>query len=187
VTYLARKGLQAKPKHKAAILIGDLSDLNAINRRDGHDAALRPFGQAFETVARIPTEWNQEKALAGITNALQANPDIDFIFTSSDVLLPSITSALKSAGKYYRSGEPGHVLLAGFDGDATAWRMLVDGYLDATGVQDVGYDTATTVQAVLELRAGKKLPPLIKDPGFVIHRDNMHAVSNRMWGAQIAR
>ena len=26
-------------------------------------------------VARIPTEWNQEKAQAGVVNALQANPD----------------------------------------------------------------------------------------------------------------
>jgi ABC-type sugar transport system substrate-binding protein len=186
VAYLANTALKSGPKHKAAILIGDLSDLNAINRRNGYDAALKPFGDAFETVARIPTEWNQEKALAGITNALQAHPDIDFIFTSSDVLLPSIVSALKSAGKYHKTGEPGHVFLAGFDGDATAWRMLVEGYLDATGVQDVGYDTATTVRAVLEWKAGRTPPPLILDPGFVIHRDNMHQVSDRMWGAQIA-
>ena len=73
------------------------------------------------------------------------------------------------------------------DGDATAWRMLVDGYLDATGVQDVGYDTATTVQAVLALKQGKPLPPVILDPGFVIHLDNMNEVSHRMWGAQIGR
>jgi ABC-type sugar transport system substrate-binding protein len=185
VTYLAKTALKAGPKHKAAILMGDLSDLNAINRRDGYDQALKPFGEAFQTVSRIPTEWNQEKALAGITNALQANPDIDFIFTSSDVLLPSIVSALKSAGKYHKVGDKGHVFLAGFDGDATAWRLLVEGYLDATGVQDVGYDTATTVQAVLDWKAGKKLPPLIMDPGFVIHRDNMNQVSSRMWGAQI--
>lgn len=185
VTYLAQTAIKAGPKHKAAILIGDLSDLNAIHRRNGYDEALKAFGDAFETVARIPTEWNQEKALAGITNALQAHPDIDFIFTSSDVLLPSIVSALKSAGKYKKAGEPGHVFLAGFDGDATAWRMLVEGYLDATGVQDVGYDTATTVRAVLDWKNGKTPPPLIVDPGFVIHRDNMHEVSSRMWGAQI--
>ncbi|MEJ7709374.1 MAG: hypothetical protein WKF84_05835 [Pyrinomonadaceae bacterium] len=40
------------------------------------------------------------KALAGVTNALQAHPDINFIFTSSDFLFPSIVSALKAAGKY---------------------------------------------------------------------------------------
>jgi len=44
--------------------------------------------------------------------------------------------------------------------------MLVEGYLDATGVQDVGYDTATTVRAVLDWKNGKIPPPLIVDPGF---------------------
>jgi ABC-type sugar transport system substrate-binding protein len=187
VTWLAQQALQAAPRHKAAILMGDLSDLNAIHRRNGYEAALKPFGAAFETVSRIPTEWNQEKALAGITNAVQAHPDIDFIFTSSDLLLPSVASALKAAGKWHKAGEPGHVLLAGFDGDATAWRMLNEGYVDAVGVQDVFYDTASTVRAVLDWRARKPVLPLIMDPGFVIHTGNMREVSGRMWGAQSAQ
>ena len=184
VSWLAQQALQSAPRHKAAILMGDLSDLNAIHRRDGYDAALKPLSNAIETVSRIPTEWNQEKALAGLTNALQAHPDIGFIFTSSDLLLPSVASALKGAGKWRKAGEPGHVFLAGFDGDATAWRMLNERYVDAVGVQDVYYDTASTVRAVLDWRGGKSVPPLIMDPGFVIHSGNMREVSNRMWGAQ---
>jgi ABC-type sugar transport system substrate-binding protein len=187
VSYLAAKALGAGPTHKAAILLGDLSDLNAIARRDGYEAALKPYGEAFETVARIPTDWNQEKALAGITNALQAHSDIDFIFTSSDLLLPSIVSALKTAGKYKKTGEPGHVFLAAFDGDATAYRMLQEGYLDADGVQDVNYDTAATVKAVFDLKSGKKLPERIVDPGFVIHQENLHTEAHRMWGANVSR
>jgi inositol transport system substrate-binding protein len=186
VAYLASQALKSGPKHKAAILIGDLGDINAIGRRDGFDDALKAHGAAFETVARIPTEWNQEKALAGLTNALQANPGISFIFTSSDLLLPSVASALKGAGKWKKAGEPGHVYLAGFDGDATAWRMLQDGYVDAVGVQDVYFDTEKTVEAVLDMRTGKSVPETILDKGFVIHRDNMTAESKRMWGANIA-
>jgi ABC-type sugar transport system substrate-binding protein len=64
--------------------------------------------------------------------------------------------------------------------------MLKDGYLDATGVQDVYFEAAQSVQAILDLRAGKPVPDLILDPGFVIHRDNLAAKSNLMWGAQIA-
>lgn len=186
VTYLAQQAAKEGGKHKAAILMGDLSDLNAINRRDGFDAALQPYASQIEVVSRIPTEWNQEKALAGITNALEAHPDIDLIFTSSDLLLPSISSALKNRGKYKKAGEPGHILLGAFDGDATAWRMLQEGYLDADGVQDVGFDTAATVQALLDLKAGKQVPEVISDKGFVIHRDNMNELAPRMWGAQAA-
>jgi ABC-type sugar transport system substrate-binding protein len=187
VTYLAQAALKTGQRHKAAILIGDLGDVNSIGRRDGFEDALKPFGDAFQVVARIPTEWNQEKALAGMTNALQAHPDIGFIFTSSDLLLPSIASALKNAGKYKKAGEPGHVFLAGFDGDATAYRMLQEGYVDAVGVQDVYFDVASAVAAVLDMKAGKEVPEIILDKGFVIHRDNMAEVAPRMWGANIAK
>lgn len=187
VAYLADAAMKTGKKHKAAILIGDLGDINAIGRRDGFDDALKAHGDAFEVVARIPTEWNQEKALAGLTNALQAHPDIDFLFTSSDLLLPSVASALKGAGKWKKYNEPGHVFLAGFDGDATAYGMLRDGYVDAIGVQDVYFDTEKTVQAVLDLKAGKDVPATIVDKGFVMQRDNMDQTADRMWGAKLAK
>ncbi len=187
VAYMAEQAVKAGGKHKAAILIGDLGDMNAIGRRDGFEDALKPYAGKIEVVARIPTEWNQEKALAGITNALQAHPDINFIFTSSDLLLPSIVSALKSAGKYKKAGEPGHVMLGGFDGAATAYRMLEEGYLDADGVQDVYFDTAATIQALVDLKAGKQVSETIVDKGFVIHRDNMKEMAPRMWGAGVGK
>lgn len=174
-------------RQKAMILIGDLGDINAVGRRDGFDAAAKEAGAVLEVVARIPTEWNQEKAQAGVVNALQANPDIGFIFTSSDFLLPSIVSALKGAGKYRKADEPGHVILGGFDGDATAWQMLSDGYLDATGVQDVYFEAQQSVQAILDLRAGKQLPEVIRDPGFVIHRGNAKDRAAQMWGANVRK
>jgi ABC-type sugar transport system substrate-binding protein len=187
VDFLVAEAKKTGRKHKAAVLIGDLGDINAIGRRDGFNAAVKGNEAVVEVVARIPTEWNQEKAQAGIVNALQANPDISLIFTSSDFLLPSIVSALKSAGKYHRIGTPGHVILGGFDGDATAYQMLKDGYLDATGVQDVYFEAQQCVQALLDLRAGKTVPELIRDPGFVIHQANLKDKSPQMWGAQPAK
>jgi inositol transport system substrate-binding protein len=186
VAYLVSEARKGGQKLKAAVLLGDLGDLNAIGRRDGFEAAVKGQEDLLEVVARVPTEWNQEKAQAGLVNALQAHPDIAFIFTSSDFLLPSIVSALKTAGRFQPTGAPGHVILGGFDGDATAYQMLKDGYLDATGVQDVYFEAAQSVQAVLDLRAGNEVPPLILDPGFVIHRGNLAEKSGQMWGAQVA-
>ena len=184
VEYMAQQAKKTGRKHTALILNGDLGDINAIGRRDGFDDALKGFADMIEVVARVPTEWNQEKALAGVTNALQANPDIDFIFTSSDFLFPSIVSALKTAGKYRKVGEVGHVVLGGFDGDATAYQMLADGYLDADGVQDVYFESSAAVQAVLDLKAGKDVPDRILDEGFVINQANLKEASARMWGAR---
>ena len=83
-----------------------------------------------------------------------------------------------------KSDEPVHVILGGFDGDATAYQMLKDGYLDATGVQDVYFEAQQSVQAVLDRRDGKPVGELILDPGFVIHQGNLKEKSARMWGAR---
>jgi len=187
VAFMVEQARKQGGKFKAVILIGDLGDINAIGRRDGFEDAIKDHGDIIEVVARVPTEWNQEKALAGLTNALQANPDTNFVFTSSDFLFPSIVSALKTAGKYKKTGEEGHVLLGGFDGDATAYRMLMDGYLDADGVQDVYFECSASVQAILDLRAGKNVPPMILDKGLVLHQGNLKESASRMWGANVKK
>ncbi len=186
VDYMVEQARKAGGKHKAMVVLGDMGDLNAIGRRDGFFAAVEGNEDIIEVVARIPSEWNQEKAQAGVVNALQAHPDIRFLFTSSDFLFPSIVTAMKSAGKYHKIGEPGHVILGGFDGDATAWQMMQEGYLDATGVQDVYFEAEASVQAILDLLEGKEVEKLIRDPGFVIHQGNKDTMSARMWAANIS-
>ena len=187
VAYMIEQARKSGTKHKAMIVLGDLGDINAIGRRDGFEAAVKGNEGVIDVVSRVPSEWNQEKAQAGVANALQANPEINFIFTSSDFLLPSITSALKASGRYKKIGEPGHVILGGFDGDATAYLMLKDGFLDATGVQDVYFEAQASVQALLDRRDGKPVGELILDPGFVIHQGNLKEMSARMWGAQVKK
>ncbi len=187
VDYMIEQARKTGTKHKAMVVLGDLGDINAIGRRDGFEDAVKGNESVIEVVSRVPSEWNQEKAQAGVANALQVNPDISFIFTSSDFLFPSITSALKAAGRYKKFGEPGHVILGGFDGDATAYQMLKDGYLDATGVQDVYFEAAQSVQALLDRREGKPVGELILDPGFVIHQGNLKEMAARMWGANLKK
>ncbi len=187
VEYMVEQAAKVGTKHKAMIVLGDLGDINAVGRRDGFEAAVAGKEALIEVVARVPSEWNQEKAQAGVVNGLQAHPEISMIFTSSDFLLPSIVSALKSAGKYYKHDEKGHVILGGFDGDATAYQMLKEGYLDATGVQDVYFEASSSVQAIVDMIAGKDVEPLIRDPGFVLHRDNCESMAARTWGASVSK
>ena len=186
VSYMAEQAARTGKRHRAMILIGDLADRNAVDRRDGFDAAVQQYSDTIEVVARVPTEWSQDIARSGVINALQANPDINFIFTSSDFLFPSLVSALKETGKYHKAGEDGHVLLGGFDGDSLAYRLLSDGYLDACGVQDVYFECSQSVEAILRLRRGDPLDKLVRDPGFVIHQQNLQQKAVQMWGAQMA-
>jgi ABC-type sugar transport system substrate-binding protein len=187
VAYLVQQVQKSGRTAKAAILLGDLSDVNAIGRRDGFELAVKDAAHLVEVVARIPTEWNQEKALAGLQSAMQAQPDIDFIFTSSDFMLPSIKSVLSAMGKWKKAGEPGHILLAGFDGDPTAYGLMVDGYLDATGVQDVFWEAEQALRVIEEAKSGTTPPARLDDPGFAITQENIQPFADRMWGAVMTR
>lgn len=186
VKHLCELARERGHKHKAMVLVGDLGDLNAVNRKLGFEDAVAEHPEVVEIVSQVATEWNQEKALAGVESALQRHPDIDFVFSSSDFLFPSLVSQLAKAEKYKKVGEEGHVILGGFDGDQLAYEMLVDGYLDADGVQDVYFECSAAVQAVLDLRAKKPVDSIIEDPGFVAHRKNLAEVEKRMWGARLA-
>lgn len=167
---------------KAVILIGDLGDINAIQRRDGFFDVVDKNTDVVEVVARVSTEWNADKAFAGLTNAFQANPDIDFLFTSSDFMLPQIQQVMETFDKWHKRGEEGHVLLGGFDGDANAYQMIQDGYMDACGVQNLFLEVDMAFQAFQDMWAGKKPDKLLLDPGFVITQDNKDQTRDQMWG-----
>jgi ribose/xylose/arabinose/galactoside ABC-type transport system permease subunit/ABC-type sugar transport system substrate-binding protein len=168
--------------YKAAILIGDLGDANGVHRRDGFQDAVARHIDVVEVVARIATEWNADKTFAGLSNALQAHPDINMLVTSSDFLTPQIEQALRTAGKWYRAGEPGHVLVAGFDGDDKGYEQLAAGYWDVDGVQDLDYEVELTLQALDGLWAGERPNKVLVDPGFVITRETLVAKRDHMWG-----
>jgi len=187
VEFMVEQARKTGKKHKALLIVGDLGDINAIARKDGFYDAVKGKEAIVEVVAEVPSEWNQEKARSGVVNALQAHPDISFLFSSSDFLFPSVVAALKSAQKYHKIGQPEHVILGGFDGDATAYQMLVEGYLDATGVQDVYFESKQALQALVDLMNQKEVPATILDPGFVIHQGNLAELKSRMWGANVAR
>ena len=80
---------------------------------------------------------------------MTADPDIDLIFTSSDFLFPTIRSVLEPRGMWKKTGEDGHVLMAGLDGDDAACQLIKDGYVDATGVQDLYFEAELALTAIL--------------------------------------
>jgi len=169
-------------KYKAAALLGDLGDANGAHRRDGIYDAIDRNKDVVELVARIATEWNADKAFTGLTNALQAHPDINMLITSSDFLTPQIQQALRAAGKWYPAGHPEHVLIAGFDGDASGYEQLAAGYYDVDGVQNLHYEVELTLKALDQLWANERPPKILIDPGFVISRDTLKAKRDQMWG-----
>ena len=166
------------------IIVGDLGDPNAVGRRDGFYAALEQYGDKFATPIEVASEWDAATALANLESAVTATPDIDMIFTSSDFLFPTIRSVLEPRGMWTPRGEEGHVLMAGLDGDATACQLIKDGYVDATGVQDLYFEAESALNAILAaVEAGEAQPnEVIEDPGFALTADNLGEREMDMWG-----
>jgi ribose/xylose/arabinose/galactoside ABC-type transport system permease subunit/ABC-type sugar transport system substrate-binding protein len=169
-------------RYRAAFLLGDLGDQNAVHRRDGFQDAVSRHGDLVTVVARIATGWNADKAFTGLSNALQAHPDINLLVTSSDFLTPQITQALRIAAKWHPAGESGHVLVGGFDGDDNGYQQLESGYYDVDGVQDLDYEVDLTLRALDKMWAGGRPPRVLIDPGFVMTRQTLLTQRHRMWG-----
>lgn len=182
VTSLIEVARRQGGHYKAAILIGDLGDANGVHRRDGFQDAVARNSDIVEVVARIATEWNADKAFSGLSNALQAHPDINMLVTSSDFLTPQIEQALRTAGKWFPAGQAGHVLIAGFDGDDKGYEQLAAGYWDVDGVQNLDYEVELALKALDRIWAGERPAKILVDPGFVITRETLLEKRDQMWG-----
>ena len=158
-------------KYKCLELVGSLTDVNAIARQEGFEEAIAEYPDIFELVATVPTEWKGDLALTGVQNSFASDDDINFIFSPSDALLPSIQSGLQQLGKYNKVGEEGHITLVTFDGAADAVKAIREGYVDIVSVQDATEQGKLCVDAALDAIDGQEAEDYI-DPGFEVSTAN---------------
>jgi inositol transport system substrate-binding protein len=166
------------------VMVGALQDTNAIGRRDGFFAVINRHPDLFNTPIEVATEWDAAIAKANLEAAMAANPNVDFLFTSSDFLFPTIQSVLEPLGKWVPAGQQGHVIMGGLDGDATACKLIKEGYVDATGVQDLFLEAELTLEAILRaIEEGNTQPnEVLPDPGFALTSANLPFQEMDMWG-----
>ena len=186
VDYIAQEAIAANPDDmlQPLIIVGDLGDPNAVGRRDGFYEAINRYPDNFAEPIEVASEWDAATALANLEAAVTANPDIDLLFTSSDFLFPTIRSVLEPRGMWVPRGQDGHIMMAGLDGDATACQLIQDGYVDATGVQDLYFEAESAMNAILAaIEAGEAQPnEVIEDPGFALTAGNIGEREMDMWG-----
>jgi len=184
VEYMAQEAKKTNKKMTPLIMVGDLGDPNAVARKRGFDKVIAKYPELFNKPIEVPTKWDAQVALAGLKNAMQANPNVDFLFTSSDFMFPQIKSVLDAAGKWKKIGEPGHVILGGFDGDVGACQLIKDKYLETTGVQDVFFESDAAMNAVKKAVTDGVAKPkeVIFDKGFALTQENFDKKNQQMWG-----
>ncbi len=181
----------ARPRGKTyqvVLLVGNLSDENAVLRKAGHQEAIAKNPDVFNLLAEVPTEWNLDTALKGLQNALQANPDADLIVTPSDYLWPPIRSVLEQLGRWAKIGEPNHFPVVSFDGDELGMQYLKDGYNWANAAQDANLEARLAVEWALKLIEGETPPRnIIYDEGQIVTIENFAEVAPAVWSYPLLR
>lgn len=165
------------------VFVGDLKDINAGQRDKGFTEIAEANPEYLKIVTKIPTDWKPELALAGTVNALQANPDINCIFTPSDFLLTAIRSGMEQNDRWIKKGEEGHIVLATFDGAPDAMEAIREGYVDICLVQDADMSGRVCIQNAIKLAKGEKLDSdNLRDPGILVTAENYDSLKSKLWG-----
>jgi inositol transport system substrate-binding protein len=187
VQYLADEAAKLGRPVQALIMVGNLSDENAVQRRNGFFDVINANPDLFLTPIEVQTNWDAATGKANLEAAVQANPNIDVLFTSSDFLFPQIQAVLEPLGKWKLIGEDGHVIMGGLDGDNRACGLIRDGFVDATGVQDLFFEASSLLKALTAaiLNGDTQPDETIIDPGFALTAANFGEREQDMWGCVI--
>jgi ABC-type sugar transport system substrate-binding protein len=174
--WIAQKARAAGKKYTLLEFIGNLTDVNAVHRHEGVTEIIKKYPDVFIKVIEIPTEWKAENADSLGQAALQANPDINMIFTASDMLVPTVKSMLQKFDRWYPVGDSRHVTWATFDGAADAVNEIKSSYIDVVSVQDSALQGELCVKNAIALARGEKVDATVYDPGFEVTTENWKEV-----------
>lgn len=157
---------------KVIAISGALTDENSVNRSNGLAQAAEEEGATI--ISDIPCDWDPEMAAANLPAALQANPDVNCIFVSSDGMIAGVESALSDANRWVPAGEKDHMYIASCDAFADGLALLEEGYIDADALFDIVTQSKKTIEVINTLVSGGSVEPEILVKGPVITRENLN-------------
>jgi ribose transport system substrate-binding protein len=143
-------------KGKAIELMGDLRDMNAVQRSNGWHKVESDKHQ-WVTVIQVPTEWNPQKFLTGTANALQAHPEANCMFVASDFCFSAVETALKNADRWAPIGDPKHMYIAAQDVNPQGYDAMKGGYIDVATTYDAYFHAVELVKTAVLLASGQDL------------------------------
>ena len=135
--------------------------------------------------------WEPEVALQNTAAALQAHPESNCMYVSSDWLMSGVQTALENAGKWNKRGSPNHIYLAGTDMYPSGVKDTIDKYMDGNVDVPAWQMAVKAAEAAFDLVQGKSVsqkPFLMK--GTVINSDNAAEVvkaAPHLWAVDYAK
>jgi ABC-type sugar transport system substrate-binding protein len=126
-------------------------------RREGTDEVIGKYPNI--KMYEDPADGEISKTNDYVLNRLVSGEQIDALHTPSDNPGMGLVSALKSESKWFKRGEPGHVIIVTIDGEPIANKFIEEGYYDYSIAQD-GYSYSAIAMEMLEKYTfnGQKVP-----------------------------
>lgn len=149
---------------EVAILQGLISQSTGQARAEGSKAGLEGCG--LKVVAEQTAEWDRAKGQSVMENILTGNPNIKGVFASNDNMALGAVEALKAAAKLK------DVMVVGFDANPDAANSILAGEMTASIAQAPANIGGFGVQALVDLKAGKAIQPVIDTGTVLVTKEN---------------
>ena len=163
-------------KGKVLVVRGANGSVAGDNRVDGFKKGLE--GSGVMIPGEQPGNWTNSVAMQVTENMLQANKDVQGLFSASDVMLDGILEALSDAN---RKG----IVIISVDGSHKAVDLLAAGEIYGTMAQfpqKIGSIAVEKLVSVIENKSAANSIPKVIDSGTMLYsKDNLDEAKKQMF------
>ncbi|ODN70480.1 substrate-binding domain-containing protein [Methylobrevis pamukkalensis] len=148
-------------------VIGALNSFIQNQRLDGFKKAIEESGVDVTFVDTVDGQNVQDIALSASENLMTANPDMTTLYATGEPALIGAVSAVTSQGR------TGDVKVFGWDLTAQAVQGIDEGWVTAVVQQDPAGEGKAAVEALVKLKKGESIEPVINIPVTIVTKDNV--------------
>ncbi len=163
-------------------LAGKISQASGADRDSGFMDEIAKYPD-IKVVFRQDCEFDQEKSMNAMMDALQANETIDAVFAANDNTALGAVKAIEQANRFYPQGDSKRIFVVGIDGNPEGIQAIQDGRIDATISQNpitMGY--ASVQMAYDYVKNGVTPDKSTESPQMLITTDNINSEEVKEFG-----
>lgn len=150
-------------------IVGALNSFIQNQRLDGFKAAVAEGGQDVGFLDTVDGQNVQDVALSAAENLMIANPDMTALYATGEPALLGAVSAVLSQGR----GDS--IKVFGWDLTKSAIDGIDQGFVTAVIQQDPAGEGKAAVEALVKVKKGETIEPIINVPVTIVTKENVDA------------
>ena len=161
-------------------IVGALNSFIQNQRLDGFKKAVTDSGLAITFLDTVDGQNVQETAMSASENLMTANPDMTTLYATGEPALLGAVSAVTSQGRtgatipcHEERRRTGDVKVFGWDLTKQVIQGIDDGWVVAVVQQDPAGEGKAAVEALVKLKKGETVEPIINIPVTIVTKDNV--------------